>query len=61
MLENIRELINEWFWLELLVLNNHTWNNLTVCKQIISGSFKDVTKNTSFIYIYIYIYIYILF
>ena len=32
--------------IELLVLNSNTWNHLTVCKQLNSGSFKNtVTYN----------------
>ena len=27
---------NEWFWLELLVLNSNTYNYFTVCEQIIN-------------------------
>ena len=37
---------------KLLVLNSNATNNLTVCKQLISGSFKDVT-NRLFVYKYI--------
>ena len=28
---------------ELLILNSNTWNHLTVCKQMSTGSFKNVT------------------
>ena len=31
--------------IELLVLVNNTWNYLTVCKQIIFGSFNNNTTN----------------
>ena len=31
------------YWIELLVLDNNTWNHLTVCKQMDSGSFKNIT------------------
>ena len=47
---------NIW-WIELLMLDWNTWNHLTVCKQIISGSFKNCYRQTfrlQIIYIYIY-------
>ena len=36
-----------WKWMnnvdkKLLVLDNNTWNHLIVCKQMSSGSFKNV-------------------
>ena len=27
-------------WIELFVFDSNTWNHLTVCKQMKSGSFK---------------------
>ena len=29
--------------IKLLVLDRNSWNHLTVCKQMISGSLKNVT------------------
>ena len=38
--------------------NSSTWNNLTVCKQISSGSCKNNVTNKLFVHkLYIYIYI----
>ena len=31
---------NELYWTELLMLDRNTWNQLTVCKQISTGSLK---------------------
>ena len=35
---------------ELLELHNNTWNHLTVCKQMSSGSFKNNATYKLFIY-----------
>ena len=32
------------------MLNSNTWNHLTVCKQISSGSFKDNVTYKLFVY-----------
>ena len=32
-------------YLESVVLDNNTWNHLTVCKQMSSGSFKNNVTN----------------
>ena len=39
-------------------INSNTWNNLIVCKQMSSGSFKNVTYKLFVYKLYIYIYIY---
>ena len=36
-------LIGDLYLIELLVLDSNVWNHLTVCKQMNSGSFKNVT------------------
>ena len=36
--------------IELLVLDNNTWNHLTVCKQISSSSFKNNVTDKRFVY-----------
>ena len=37
---------NDWYQIELLVLDSNTWNHLTGCKQITSGSFKKCYQLT---------------
>ena len=56
--------INDWYQIELLVLDNNTWNDLTVYTRMSSDSIKNATyklfAHKLYIYIYIYyIYIYI--
>ena len=47
---------NAWYSIELLVLDGNTWNNLTVCKQMSSDSFRNNITYKIFIYkLYIYI------
>ena len=47
---------NDLYKIELLVLDNNTWNYLTVCKQTSSAQLKMSCTNSSLtIYIYIYI------
>ena len=36
--------------IELLVLNNNTWNHLTMCKQMSSGLFKNKVSYKLFSY-----------
>ena len=46
------------------MLDSNTWNHLTVCKQMSSGSFKNNVAYKIFaykLYTYIYIYIYSIF
>ena len=38
--------MNEYCSVELLSLNSNTWNHLTVCKQISSGSFKNFEEQS---------------
>ena len=32
---------NNWYWIELLVLDRNTWNYVTLCKEMSSGSFEN--------------------
>ena len=45
------------YWIELLVLDKNTWNHLIVCKQVNSGSFKNVIYKICIYYSYL-IYMY---
>ena len=47
---------NNQYWIESLMLDNNTWNYLTECKQMGSGSFKNKVIYKLFTDIYIYIY-----
>ena len=48
---------------ELLVLHSNTWNHLTICRQMSSGSFKNVNYKLCiyklYVCMYVYIYVYI--
>ena len=47
------------FKIKLSALDNNTWNHLTVCKQMSSDSFNNVSYKLLVYKLYIYIYIYI--
>ena len=42
---------------KLLLLHSNTWNHLTVCKKMSSGSFKNVIKIMCLQIIYINVYV----
>ena len=40
---------NDWYNIELLMLDCNTWNHLTVCKQMSSGLFRNKVTNKLFV------------